>query len=143
MKLSQLLAEDKVDDTIGHDYKIKVKDAMFAISKEIGRVIGKPSYRVAINLSAQQSFMHRRYGVNGMMWVLNVGAPEEHDSNFFGSMIGKLLKRELAKRFSRSAILDVHVSEFTSSDGDRSFDSVFVTFMVPDVEGTFSVNSTP
>ena len=143
MKLSQLLAEANVDDNAGHDYKIKAKDAMFAISKEIGRVIGKPSYRVATNLSSQQDFMHRRYGAKGMVWVLNVAAPEEHDGSFFGSMIGKLLKRELAKRFSKSAILDVHVSEFMSTVDGRKSDTVFVTFMVPDVDGTFSVNSTP
>ncbi len=142
MKLLHLFTEEKADDNIGHDYKTKVKSEMLGISKAIATVLKTVSYRVAINISSQQDFMHRRYGVSGMVAVLNTYAPGDQDSNFYAKMIGKLVERELKKRFSRSAILEVHVSPYTGTSGQK-VDSVYVTFMVPDADGSFSVNTQP
>lgn len=140
MKVRQLLAEEKVDDTIGHDYRMRVKHELQSLAKSVAETLKIRWYKLPITFSSQQDFMHRRFNVRGDVYVMKADVPEDMDSDFFGRMTGKLVDRELKKRFSRYKVLQSDVSKFTSDRGFK-IDTVYVTFMVPDSDGSFSVNT--
>ena len=142
MKLKHLFTEEKVDDHIGHDYKIKVRNEMHHIAKAIAAVLKTASYRIHINISSQQEYMARKYNVKGIVIVLNTAVPEDHDSAFFTKMVGKLVERELMKRFNQYAIWRAQFVPYTTPGGTKA-DTTYITFMVPDADGSFSVNTQP
>lgn len=143
MKVKQLLSEEKVDDNVGHDYRMRVKHELQSLGKSVAETLNVRWYKIPITYSSQQDAQHRWHNTKGDVYVLKTDVPsDDEDSDFYARMVGRLVDRELKKRFSRSKVLKAEASKFTSDRGFR-LDTVYVTFMVPDADGTFSVNNQP
>jgi hypothetical protein len=134
VKVHQLLSEKKVDDVIGPDYQMRVRHELQALGKSVAETLKIRWYKLPITYSSQQEAQHRWHNVKGDIYVMKADVPEDMDSDFFGRMAGKLVDRELKKRFSRSKVLLSDVSKFTSDRGFK-IDTVYVTFYIPDMDG--------
>ena len=131
--------QEKIDDNPGPGYREDVRKEMIAASKDIARSLKRHWTEVPIHIATQQDFQQRRFGVDGDVYVLKTHIPEDMDSDFYAKMVGKLAQRELSKKFGRLKVMPPEVARYTALSGTK-IDTAYVTFVVPDPTGRFSVS---
>lgn len=99
-------------------------DLVMALKKPISKAVGVPTYKVDIHkMSTQEVDGH-------LQLVLRLSIPTDIESDFYSSMVQKLLRRELAKVAPEGKITGVQISPWTGASGQK-IDTVYVYFQVP------------